>query len=82
MTMHLAGGTGGMEGAFQKFGDRDNKSTDRARRMMLGAEHRRTLIDGVEAASEGRSIQELEARRDALLMDLYRLKAAGSMPNA
>lgn len=82
MTMHLAGGTGGIEGAFQKFGDRDNKISDRARRMMLGAEHRRTLIDGVEAASEGRSIQELEARRDALLMDLYRLKAAGSMPDA
>ena len=82
MTMHLAGGTGGMAGAFQKFGDRDAKSTDRAARMMLGAEHRRIIIDGVEAASEGLSIDELEARRDALLMDLYRLKVAGPIRGA
>lgn len=82
MTMHLAGGPNGMAGAFSKFGDRDTKSTDRAARMMLGAEHRRVLIDGVEAASDGRSIQELEAARDALLMELYRLKAAGPTPDA
>src|SRR5205814_5488320 len=38
MTMHLAGGTSGMAGAFQKFEGRDSASDDRARRVPLNPE--------------------------------------------
>jgi len=48
MTMHLAGGTSGMTGAFQKFSGRDSTSDDRARRLPLTPEERQTLIDGVQ----------------------------------
>ena len=76
MTMHLAGGTGGMAGAFQKFGGRDSASDDRARRVPLNPEERQTLIDGVQDEAGGRSVAELEAHRDALLLELCRIKAA------
>jgi len=74
MTMHLAGGTSGMAGAFQKFGSRDSTSDDRARRVPLNPEERQTLIDGVELEAGGRSVPELEALRDALLLELCRIK--------
>ena len=74
MTMHLAGGTGGMAGAFQKFGGRDSTSDDRARRVPLNPGERQTLIDGVEVEAGGRSVSELETHRDALLLELCRIK--------
>jgi 3-hydroxyacyl-CoA dehydrogenase len=77
MTMHLGGGAEGIRGSFRKFAGRDAHCTDRAARMSLSDEQRRTLIDGVEAASEGHTIAALEARRDALLRELYRLKING-----
>jgi 3-hydroxyacyl-CoA dehydrogenase len=76
MTMHLAGGTGGMAGAFQKFGGRDSTSDDRARRVPLNPDERKIFIDGVEGEAGGRSVSELEAHRDALLLELCRIKAA------
>jgi 3-hydroxyacyl-CoA dehydrogenase len=76
MTMHLAGGTSGMTGAFQKFSGRDSTSDDRARRMPLKPDERQTLIDGVQVEAGGRSVAELEAHRDALLLELCRIKAA------
>lgn len=82
MTMHLAGGAGGMAAAFEKFGHRDSHSTDRARRMPLDAEQQRILIAGVEAAARSRSIAQLEARRDTLLLDLCRIKTTDGAPEA
>jgi carnitine 3-dehydrogenase len=82
MTMHLAGGTGGMAGAFQKFGGRDSASDDRARRVPLNPEERQTLIDGVQDEAGGRSVAELEAHRDALLLELCRIKAASGQEAA
>lgn len=76
MTMHLAGGADGMAGSFRKFADRDAACTDRAARMPLSAEQRRTLVEGVEVVAEGRTVSALEARRDELLRELYRLKIA------
>ena len=76
MTMHLAGGASGMAGAFQKFGGRDSTSDDRARRVPLNPSERQMLIEGVAVEAGGRSVAELEARRDALLLELCRIKAA------
>jgi hypothetical protein len=44
--------------------------------MPLSAEQRRTLVEGVEVVAEGRTVSALEARRDELLRELYRLKIA------
>ena len=71
-----------MAGAFQKFGGRDSASDDRARRVPLNPEERQTLIDGVRDEAGGRSVAELEAHRDALLLELCRIKAAPSQDAA
>ena len=76
MTMHLAGGASGMAGAFQKFGGRDSTSDDRARRVPLNPAERQIFIDGVGLEAGGRSVAELEAHRDALLLELCRIKSA------
>jgi 3-hydroxyacyl-CoA dehydrogenase len=76
MTMHLAGGAAGMAGAFEKFAGRDSASEDRARRVPLDPDERQTLIDGVAVETGGRPVLELETHRDALLVELCRIKAA------
>ena len=75
MTMHLAGGPGGMAGAFNKFGARDSASDDRARRVPLNPEERQIFIDGVTLEAGGQSVAELEAHRDSQLLELCRIKA-------
>src|SRR5262249_36962540 len=76
MTMHLAGGASGMAGAFREFGGRDSTSDDRARRVPLNPEERQIFIDGVALEAGGQSMAELEAHRDALLLELCRIKNA------
>ena len=71
-----------MAGAFQKFSGRDSTSDDRARRVPLNPVERQTLIDGVQDEADGRSVAELEARRDALLLELCRIKAASGQDAA
>ncbi|WP_137388617.1 3-hydroxyacyl-CoA dehydrogenase family protein [Rhodoligotrophos defluvii] len=74
MTMHLGGGPGGIASAFNKFRDRDAFNTDRAARMVLTPEQEALFIEAVDRAMRGRTIQQLEADRDAALVELYRLK--------
>lgn len=76
MTFHMAGGEQGMKGAFAKFAPRDALSTDRATRIALSDDQRQQLHDGAVQAQAGQSLQALEAERDALLVELYRLKRA------
>jgi 3-hydroxyacyl-CoA dehydrogenase len=74
MTMHLGGGSGGMEGSFAKFHERDSTNTDRATRMTLSADQQRVLVDGVAEMSRGRRVEEIARARDEQLVRLYKLK--------
>lgn len=76
MTFHMAGGAAGMAGAFAKFGPRDAQSTDRSKRINLAPEQRQRLHDGACEAQEGLSMEELEAHRDRLLVELVKVKRA------
>ncbi|AHV91036.1 3-hydroxyacyl-CoA dehydrogenase [Bordetella holmesii] len=75
MTFHMAGGEAGMAGAFAKFAARDALSTDRSKRISLGADERQQLHEGACEAQQGVSMQALETRRDRLLVELLKVKA-------
>ena len=74
MTFHMAGGAQGMAGTFAKFGAQEALSTDRVARIALGTDQRAQLSDGARACQALQSMDELEAKRDRLLVGLYRLK--------
>jgi carnitine 3-dehydrogenase len=73
LTFHLAGGEGGMRHMLQQFGPALKLPWTR----LVAPELTEDLIDkvakGCEAQAAGRSIKELEARRDEFLVDLIGL---------
>jgi 3-hydroxyacyl-CoA dehydrogenase len=78
MTMHLGGGAGGLEAAFNKFRERDSTSTDRAARMAMSADQEKRFVEAAERLSAGKTVQQLTAMRDAQLIELLRLKTMKS----
>ena len=77
LSYHLGGGEEGIEGYLDRLG-----SSQERRWASLGAPEltevvKRQLIDGVREEAAGRSVEELEDRRDALLIDALRLRADG-----
>jgi carnitine 3-dehydrogenase len=73
MTYHLAGGPGGMRDFIRQFDPTlELPWTDlKFPRWNETLEHR--LIDGCEKQAAGRSVAEIEAKRDAVLVDMMRL---------
>ncbi len=73
LTFHLAGGEGGMRHMLHQFGPALKLPWTR----LVAPELTEALIDkvadGCEAQAAGRSIRDLEARRDAFLVDLLAL---------
>src|SRR5262249_37989785 len=74
MLNHLAGGSGGVQHFVQQFGGPMMASWKSLGAPVLTPEVQKTLIEGVHAEVGSRSIQELEAERDEILLGLIELR--------
>jgi 3-hydroxyacyl-CoA dehydrogenase len=74
MLNHLGGGPGGIEHFFQQFAGPMSAWWKTLGSPVLTPEVQRTLVDSVHAEVGSRSIQELEAERDEILLGLIELR--------
>jgi len=74
MLNHLGGGPGGIEHFFQQFAGPMTVSWKALGSPTLTPEIQRKLIDGVRAEVGSRTIEELEAERDEVLLGLIELR--------
>jgi len=74
MLNHLGGGAGGIEHFFQQFSGPMTAWWKTLGAPVLSPEAQKTLIDSVHAEVGSRSIEELEAERDELLLGLLELR--------
>src|SRR5262249_40539280 len=74
MLNHLGGGPGGIEHFFQQFAGPMTTSWKALGSPVLTAEVQKKLIDSVHAEVGSRSIEELEAERDEVLLGLIKLR--------
>jgi 3-hydroxyacyl-CoA dehydrogenase len=74
MLNHLGGGPGGIEHFFQQFTGPLTASWKDLGSPVLTPEVQKKLIDGVHAEVGSRSIEELEAERDEMLLGLIELR--------
>jgi len=75
MLNHLGGGQGGIEHFFQQFTGPMTAWWKVLGQPQLTPEVKKTLIDGVHAEVGSRSVTELEADRDEMLLGLLELRA-------
>ena len=75
MTFHLGGGEGGIEHMLSQFKPVFESWWATMTTPDLSEAHCRQIIDGVKAEANGRSIAELAAERDAVLLPLLELTA-------
>jgi 3-hydroxyacyl-CoA dehydrogenase len=75
MLNHLGGGPGGIEHFFQQFAGPMTASWKTLGSPALTPEVQQKLIDGVRAEVGSRTIAELEAERDELLLGLLELRS-------
>jgi carnitine 3-dehydrogenase len=73
LTFHLAGGPGGMGHMLDHFGPALLEPWTRLEAPELTTELRDRVVAGAVGAAHGRSVSELEQRRDAFLVDLLLL---------
>jgi carnitine 3-dehydrogenase len=73
LTFHLAGGPGGMAHMLDQFGPALLEPWTRLAAPELTPDLRERMVDGCTAAANGRSVAELERRRDEFLVDLLLL---------
>jgi 3-hydroxyacyl-CoA dehydrogenase len=81
MLNHLGGGPGGIEHFFQQFSGPMMAWWKTLGEPVLNPETQKKLIDSVHAEVGSRSIEELEAERDALLLGLLELRHAVDRSN-
>src|SRR5262245_55871733 len=74
MLNHLGGGPGGIEHFFQQFAGPITSSWKVLGSPVLTPEVQKKLIDGVRTEVGSRTIEELEAERDELLLGLLELR--------
>src|ERR1700757_2593982 len=74
MLNHLGGGPGGIEHFFQQFTGPMNAWWKTLGSPVLTPEVQKKLIDSVHAEAGSRSIEELEAERDEVLLGLIELR--------
>ncbi|UZF94162.1 3-hydroxyacyl-CoA dehydrogenase NAD-binding domain-containing protein [Bosea sp. NBC_00550] len=72
MTYHLGGGEGGIAGYLAHLGPSQERRWQSLGNPSLGQEVQRRIVDGVAEETAGRSIAELEERRDEGLLALLR----------
>jgi 3-hydroxyacyl-CoA dehydrogenase len=75
MLNHLGGGAGGIEHFLQQFAGPMQASWKALGSPVLTPEVQKKLIDGVHAEVGSRTIEELEAERDEVLLGLLELRA-------
>ena len=80
MLNHLGGGPGGIEHFFQQFAGPMTTSWKALGSPVLTPELQQKLIDSVHAEVGSRSIEELEAERDEILLGLLELRARSPKP--
>lgn len=73
LTFHLAGGPGGMSHMLDQFGPALLEPWTRLAAPELTPRLRDAVVAGAELEAAGRTVAELEARRDAFLVDLLLL---------
>ena len=73
LTFHLAGGGGGMAHMLDHFGAALEEPWTRLQAPPLTPELRDRMIEGCLREADGRSVAELERRRDGFLADLLEL---------
>jgi carnitine 3-dehydrogenase len=73
LTFHLAGGPGGMRHMLDHFGPALLEPWTRLDAPVLTPELRDRVVAGATQAAAGRTVAELEQRRDAFLVDLLLL---------
>jgi 3-hydroxyacyl-CoA dehydrogenase len=78
MLNHLGGGPGGIEHFFQQFSGPMTAWWKTLGAPVLTPEVQKKLIDSVHAAAGSRSIEELEAERDEVLLGLIELRTKGT----
>ncbi|MFM0223113.1 3-hydroxyacyl-CoA dehydrogenase NAD-binding domain-containing protein [Paraburkholderia dipogonis] len=78
MLNHLGGGPGGIEHFFHQFAGPMTAGWKELGSPELTPEVQKKLIDGVHAEVGSRSIEELEAERDELLLGLIELRTKGT----
>jgi len=74
MLNHLGGGPGGIEHFFQQFAGPMSHSWKTLGTPALTPEVQKKLVDSVHAEVGSRTIQELEAERDDILLGLLKLR--------
>lgn len=74
MTYHLGGGEGGIAGYLAHLGPSQVRRWQALGNPGLGEEVQRAIIEGVAEEAAGRSIAELEARRDEGLLALLKTR--------
>lgn len=74
MLNHLGGGPGGIEHFFDQFAGSFATTWKSLGAPELTPEVRKVLVDGVRAEVAGRTIEDLEAERDGLLLGLLELR--------
>jgi carnitine 3-dehydrogenase len=73
LTFHLAGGQGGMGHMLDHFGPALLEPWTRLEAPLLTTELRDRVVAGAVAEARGRTVSELEQKRDAFLVDLLLL---------
>jgi carnitine 3-dehydrogenase len=73
LTFHLAGGPGGMGHMLDHFGPALLEPWTRLKAPPLTTELRDRVVTGAQAEAGGRTVSELERKRDAFLVDLLLL---------
>ncbi len=74
LSYHLGGGAGGIADYLEHLGPSQERRWATLGEPRLDAEMRRRLVAGVAEEAEGRSVAELEALRDAALVELMRAR--------
>jgi carnitine 3-dehydrogenase len=74
LTFHLGGGEGGMEHFMAHLGGPMQSWFDALGSLELTPERQQKIIDGIADATAGRSVADLAGERDALLVELLKLK--------
>src|SRR6516162_1140228 len=82
MLNHLGGGPGGIEHFFQQFSGPMTAWWKTLGSPVLTPEVQKKLIDGVHAEVGSRSVSELEAERDEVLLGLIELRRQVAKANA
>lgn len=83
LLFHLGGGPGGLGHFLAHLADPISRWWEDLGNPVLTPELKRKLIDGVEVETAGRTIKELEAQRDELLVGLLALRTkASDLPRA